>query len=167
MALTNNLFQDEHGVFFPPRDPNEIKREEEAEAKRIEQEAAALQVAADIQVLCDRIDAAMEPYLKEHLAAENSRARITRAAKRDFEKFKTYCAKYDPALPHLPAAPQAVAAFLCGGLAHGAAHVSRLCRSISTIHRALGFADPADDVLVRAIMGRARLEKKAPSQKGN
>jgi hypothetical protein len=161
MALTNNLMQDEHGVFFPPRDPNEIKREEQAEAKRAEQEAAAAVRAAEIQATCDEIDTALAAYLRAELNAENTKARVSRAAKKDFEKFKTCCAKWG--LPHLPAPPQAVAVFLTDKETNQA-HVSRLAKHISLIHRAVGFADPVDDVLIRAILRQAQAEKKTPPQ---
>jgi len=157
-----NLFQDEHGVFFPDRDPAEIKRAEEQAARDAEWEAAVQRRAQEIDALCDRLDAAMEPYLREHLDVENAQARITPAARKDFEAFKAYCAKYDPALPHLPARPQAVAAFIASQLDRG--NSKRLAKNISTVHRAVGFPDVTQDVLVQAVL---RASKTAKTQESN
>jgi hypothetical protein len=156
MADTNNLFQDAAGACLPPRDPNEIKREEEAEARRVELETAAAMRAAEIQAACDEIDTALAPYLRLELNAENTKARVSRAAKKDFEKFKQCCARWG--LPHLPAPPQAVAVFLTDKETNQA-HVSRLAKHISLIHRAVGFPDPLDDVLPRAILKQVAQEK--------
>jgi hypothetical protein len=155
-----NLFQDERGVIFPPPDPAEVKRAEEQAARTAEWEAAAQRRTQEIDALCDRLDAAMEPYLQEHLAAANVKARISPAVKKDFEQFKAYCARYDPPLPHLPARPQAIAAFLVREMSHGSAHASRLVKNISTVHRAVGFSDPATDVLVQAVLRSIKHQKK-------
>jgi hypothetical protein len=125
-----------------------------ASAKRLEQEAAAAEREAEVEAICDDLDAAMEPYLREHLAAENVKARISPTAKKDFAQFKTYCAtKWSIPLPHLPSRPQVVAAFLVSeSKHHDAARVSRMAKNISTVHRAVGFADPTTDVLVQAVL---------------
>jgi hypothetical protein len=163
----SNLFQDENGVIFPPLDPAEVKRAEEQAARTAEWEAAAQRRAQEIDALCDRLDAAMEPYLREHLAAVNEGARVSAAARKDFEAFKAYCAKYDPPLPHLPARPQAIAAFLVREMSHGSAHANRLVKNISTVHRAVGFSDPATDVLVQAVLRAIKQQLKEPITNAN
>src|SRR5262245_28404486 len=122
----------------------------EAVAARNQKASAWLQ--ADL----DAIDAALDPYLKDQLAAENAATRVTAAQKKDFEKFKASCAR--GGLPRLRPPPQAVAVFLAEETERGAAHISRLARSISTIHQAVNFSDPCKDVLVRAILRLARLQ---------
>src|SRR5262245_45454245 len=113
--------------------------------------------SAWLQADLDGIDAALDPYLKDQLAAENAATRVTAAQKKDFERFKACCARWG--LPRLPAPPQAVAVFLVEETERGAAHISRLARSISTIHQAVNFSDPCKDVLVRAILRLAREDK--------
>jgi hypothetical protein len=68
-------------------------------------------------------------------------------------------------LPHLPAPPQAVAAYLSKHLDRGSAHVARLARSISTVHRAVGVTDPCDDILVKAVLRLSReTDSKEPTK---
>jgi hypothetical protein len=110
----------------------------------------------------DAIDKALAPHLKSELAAENTAARITAQQKLDFGLFAKCAARWE--LPHLPGPAQAVAVFLSEESEKGAAHVERLCHSIATVHRALNFADPTTDVLVRAVMRLARSEKSPPPQ---
>src|SRR5262249_25975824 len=110
----------------------------------------------------DAIDAGLAPYLKKELAEENAAARISVKQKEDFARFRKCCAQWE--LPHLPAPPQAVAVFLAEETERGAAHVARLCRSISTVHRSCNFPDPTLDVLVRAVVRLTRTESKASDQ---
>lgn len=147
----------------PEPSPAEIKRREEIEQRRLAEEAAAAEREAALEAIYDALDAAMGPYLGKYLAAVNAKARISAAAKKDFEQFKTYCsAKWSIPLPHLPARPQTIAAFLVRESERGAAHVSRLAKNISTIHRAVGFADPTTDVLVQAVIQEIK-DRKEPN----
>ena len=79
----------------------------------------------------------------------------------NFLRFKAYCAKLD--LPHLPASPQMVAAFLTTELDKGRPHLNRLIKSISTTHHKADLPDPCTDLLVRALL---RLAIDEPSTKG-
>jgi len=129
MKTEANLFDGPGGPLDPSHDPAEDERRRQQEREWNERVA---QYAAQVQELCDKIDATMAPYLKNQMAVENEKARISAAIKRDFKEFEIYCTKFDPPLPHLPARPQAVAAFLCAQMDRGSAHVSRLARSIAT-----------------------------------
>ena len=146
----------------PDPSPAEIKRREEVEAKRLEQEAAAARRAAEIQETCDEIDSFMTPYLKAELEAENSKARVSAATKKVFERFKACCATWG--LPALPAPPQAVAVFLSDKDTKPG-EMERLAKQISLVHRAVGLEDPCDDILVRALLRQARTDKTIPPRK--
>ena len=150
--MSANKYNSDGGVLGgPDLDPEKIRRVEEAEALRLEQEAAAAKWETEIEAVCDGIDKAMEPHLREHLAAANAKSRISPTAKRDFARFKEYClTAWDIPLPHLPAKPQVVAAFIIRETNYRTAQ--RLCRNISTIHRAVGFTDPTTDILVQAVL---------------
>src|SRR6516225_10587432 len=130
---------------------NAVEEQEEQQRR----EAAAEEAReADLQRLYDAIDANLSPHLKAELAAENETARVTPKQKADFAAFRTLCTKWG--MPYLPARPQAVAIFLAEG---DADTVSRRCKSISVIHRAVGVSpDPCEDVLIRAICRQARNE---------
>jgi hypothetical protein len=121
---------------------NEQRRKQEAEEAK--QEAAG-------QEILDRAEAMFFPWLKHYLEAENATTRITPKQKSDFKSFQEYCEKWG-LIPQIPAAPQMVATFLLEEGPGGVAHVSRLLRSISTVHRAVNQDDPTDDILVRAVM---------------
>jgi len=131
--------------------------EEQEERQRREAAAEEAREAA-LQRLYDAIDANLSPHLKAELAAENETARVTPKQKADFANFRATCTKWG--MPYLPAMPQAVALFLTEG---DADTVSRRCKSISVIHRAVGESDPCEDVLVRAIVRQARNETKVNS----
>jgi len=129
---------------------NAVEEQEEQQRK----EAAAEEAReAALQRLYDSIDANLSPHLKAELAAENETARVTPKQKADFADFRATCTKWG--MPYLPAMPQAVAIFLSEG---NTDTVLRRCKSISTIHRAVGESDPCEDVLVRAIVRQARNE---------
>ena len=134
---------------------NEADKREEQQRREVADEEAR---EADLQRLYDAIDANLSPHLKAELAAENETARVTPKQKADFAAFRTLCTKWG--MPYLPARPQAVAIFLAEG---DADTVSRRCKSISVIHRAVGESDPCEDVLVRAIVRQARNEAKVNS----
>ena len=124
------------------------KREEQRrkqEAEEAKQEAAA-------QEILDRAESIFLPWLKPYLATENATTRITPKQKIDFKSFQQYCGKWG-LIPQIPAAPQMVATFLLEEAPGGVAHVCRLLKSISTVHRAVNNQDdPTDDILVRAVM---------------
>jgi len=123
------------------------KREEQRrkqEAEEAKQEAAA-------QEILDRAESIFLPWLKPYLATENATTRITPKQKIDFKSFQQYCGKWG-LIPQIPAAPQMVATFLLEEAPGGVAHVCRLLKSISTVHRAVNQDDPTDDILVRAVM---------------
>jgi hypothetical protein len=147
------------GILSGEVDFDEVGRRLERQKKQ-EREAAEYERA--LQSECDAIDACLLPYLKDELAAEAATARPSPQARKDFEVFRDYCARNG--FPALPSRPQPVAEFL-GSLE---SHAARFKNSISTIHRAVGFDDPTDDVLVRALMRRLRTEKNdAPQKEGN
>ena len=132
---------------------NAVEEQEERQRKEAADEEAR---EAALQRLYDAIDANLSPHLKAELAAENETARVTPKQKADFAAFRTLCTEWG--MPYLPAAPQAVALFLAEG---DADTVSRRCKSISVIHRAVGVSpDPCEDVLIRAICRQARNETK-------
>jgi hypothetical protein len=119
---------------------------------------------AELQPEYDYIDAYLLPYLKDELAAEVATARPTPQAIKDFHAFRDFCKRNG--FPALPARPQPVAEFL----ASLESNASRFRNSISTIHRAVAFDDPCDDILVRALMRLLRSEKSnnsPQSEKGN
>jgi enamine deaminase RidA (YjgF/YER057c/UK114 family) len=147
----------------PPPDPEVVKRAEAAETKRLELEAAAAQRAAEIEATCDEIDAFMTPYLKAELELENSKARVNAATKKVFERFKACCASWG--LPALPAPPQAVAVFLTDKNSK-LADIEKLAKQISLVHRAVGYQDPCQDILIRALLRQAR-EGRKNSKKGS
>jgi hypothetical protein len=114
---------------------------------------------AELQPALDLIDQLMTRHLGEELKAEDE---ATRGAPHsgDFAKFKQYCELWETPLPYLPAAPQAVAAFLISEACHGPAHVSRLLKSIAAAHRAVNLAakcsDPTQDLFVKALLRRLK-----------
>jgi hypothetical protein len=151
------IFDGECGILSGEVDFDEIDRKL-AQQRKQEQEAAEYE--RGLQAECDVIDAYLLPYLKDELAAKAATTRPSPQARKDFEAWRDYCARNG--FPALPARPQPVAEFL-GSLESNA---SRFKNSISTIHRAVGFDDPTEDVLVRALMRKFRTEKEPePQQK--
>jgi hypothetical protein len=67
-------------------------------------------------------------------------------------------------LPHLPAAPAAIAAFLATEIERGQNHLNRLCAAIATMHKRVDLPDPTNDPLVRAVV-RLALKDKLPTEK--
>src|SRR6516162_1058550 len=151
-------------------DPYEITADEDARMretykvtfedsrKRKEKETADAKHAADYRVGLDAIDKNLSAHLGRELKLENAKTRVRAQHKQDFKSFQACCDKWG--LPDLPAPPQAVAVFLSEKSERGAAHVLRLRNSISTIHRATNFADPCDDILVKALVRLIRNEEK-------
>lgn len=156
-------------------DPYEITADEDARMretykvafedsrKRREQETADARQAADYRAGLDAIDKNLSAHLGRELKLENAKTRVRAQHKQDFKAFQACCAKWG--LPDLPAPPQAVAVFLSEESERGAAHVSRLARSISVVHTACNFADPTTDVLVRALLRLVRTDKSSPHKK--
>jgi hypothetical protein len=134
------------------------KAEFELIRKRREKEAPEAKRAAEYQAGLDEIDKNLSAYLGKELKLENAKTRATQKAKDDFRAFQACCERWN--LPALPAPPQAVAVFLSEESGRGAAHVMRLRSSISTIHRATNFADPCDDVLIKALVRCIQNEQK-------
>jgi hypothetical protein len=125
--------------------------------------------AAEIQPTLDLIDELITRRLGDELRAEDL---ATRGAphSEDFTKFKKYCERWEIPLPYLPAAPQAVCAFLISESRHGPAHVTRLLHSIAAAHRAVNLAakcsDPSQDLFVKALLRRLKqADEAAPQQK--
>ena len=127
---------------------NEADKREEQQRK---QEAAEAEREAAGQEILDRAESIFLPWLKPCLATENATTRITPKQKNAFKSFQQYCEKWG-LIPQIPAPPQMVATFLLEEAPGGVAHVSRLLKSISTVHRAVNQDDPTDDILVRAVM---------------
>ena len=134
------------------------KVEFEGSRKRKEKETADAKHAADYRAGLDAIDKNLSAHLGRELKLENAKTRVRAQHKQDFKSFQACCDKWG--LPDLPAPPQAVAVFLSEKSERGAAHVLRLRNSISTIHRATNFADPCDDILVKALVRLFRIEEK-------
>jgi hypothetical protein len=134
------------------------KVEFEGSRKRKEKETADAKHAADYRAGLDAIDKNLSAHLGRELKLENAKTRVRAQHKQDFKSFQACCDKWG--LPDLPAPPQAVAVFLSEKSERGAAHVLRLRNSISTIHRATNFADPCDDILVKALVRLIRNEEK-------
>jgi hypothetical protein len=152
-------------------------RAEAAAAEKLSQEATKLGYEelgrraekeahdAVLRPVLDAIDKNLAPHLKAELAEENATARLTERQKQDCSLFQKCAACWE--LPHLPAPPGMVAVFLSEESEKGAAHVDRLCHSISAAHRGFGFPDPTTDILVRAVTRLARTDKSnnPPQQK--
>jgi hypothetical protein len=156
--MSKNFLDEVDGLLSDkPIDPEALKRAQEAEAKRLAEEAAAAQHEAEIESICDEIDAYMMPLFKAELELENSKARVSAATKKVFEKFKACCAGWG--LPALPAPPQAVAVFLMDKTTKPT-DIEKLAKQISLVHRAVGHQDPCEDILIRALLRQAREGRK-------
>jgi|SRR6516225_9641837 hypothetical protein len=146
---------------WTPEEQAKADREFEERRKREEQEAAkAAEIEAEVQRMCDFIDNTLTPHLHKELEAENATVRVSSQAKADFKKFRACAEEFG--LPSLPAPPQAVAIFLADG--RNAPRLSKLAKSISVVHKAVGFRDPCDDILVRAMLRQAREEETEPEK---
>jgi hypothetical protein len=111
-------------------------------------------------------------YVGDELQAEFAAQRQTEESRKrahlgSFLKFKQYCAGYSTPLPHLPAAPAAIAAFLAIEIAKGRGHLNRVCAAIAVMHRRVDLPDPTNDPLVRAVVRLAHKDKSLPpTEKG-
>jgi hypothetical protein len=153
------------GILSGVYDSDEIDRQI-AEDRR--KEAAAAEHAAELEELLDRIEKAITVYVGEELQAEFAAQRRTEEARKrvclgSFLRFKQYCANFSTPLPYLPAAPQAIAAFLATEISRGQAHLNRLCAAIALMHKRVDLPDPTNDPLVRAVVRLAHKDKTLPS----
>jgi hypothetical protein len=114
----------------------------------------------------DRIEKAITVYVGDELQAEFAARQSEETRKRAhlgaFLRFKQYCTEYSTPLPYLPAAPQAIAAFLATEMAKGQAHLNRLCAAIAVMHKRVDLPDPTNDPLVRAVVRLAHKDKSSP-----
>jgi hypothetical protein len=150
-------------------DLDEIERRAEEERRQElvaeELEAAAEARRAEQRDLENQLEALMLNYLREEIAEElGSRkkpsAGLNKRSREDFKRFREHCAKLD--LPHLPASPPTVAAFLTSELDKGRPHLRRLIKLISATHKLADLNDPTSDLLIRALL---RLARDEPQQK--
>jgi hypothetical protein len=152
------------GILSGVHNSEEIDRRiEEDKAK----EAAAAKHAADLEELLDRIEKAITVYVADELQAEFAEQRKCEETRKRahlgaFLRFKQYCLAYSTPLPYLPAAPQAIAAFLSTEIAKGQAHLNRVCAAIAMMHRRVDLPDPTNDPLVRAVVRLAHKDKSSP-----
>jgi hypothetical protein len=154
------------GILSGTHDSDEIDRR--IEEKRA-QEAAAAEHAADLEATLDRLEKAITVFVGNELQAEFAAQKLSdesrkRAHLGAFTRFRAYCARYSTPLPYLPAAPQAVAAFLATEIEKGQAHLNRLCAAIATMHKRVDLPDPTTDPLVRAVV-RLALKDKPQTEK--
>jgi hypothetical protein len=130
-------------------------------------EAVAAELAAEREATLDEIEKAITVYVADELQAEFAAQRQTEESRKRahlgaFLRFKQYCARYSPPLPHLPAAPAAIAAFLTSEMEKGQAHLNRLCAAIAVMHKRVDLLDPTNDPLVRAVVRLAHKDKSSP-----
>src|SRR5262249_35372707 len=104
------------------------------------------------------LDAAIFPHLKPELEAENANQRVSAADRQRFRDYQTCCERWG--FQALPSCPQGIAVWLASESVKGAAHMTKLCNSVSTVLRALNFSDVTEDVLIRAMIRQARTEAK-------
>jgi hypothetical protein len=152
------------GILSGVHDPEEIgRRIEEDKAK----EAAAAEYAAELEATLDRIEKAITVYVADELQAEFAEQRKCEETRKRahlgaFNRFKTYCVRFSTPLPYLPAAPQAIAAFLSTEISKGQAHLNRLCAAIALMHKRVDLPDPTHDPLVQAVVRLAHKDKSSP-----
>jgi hypothetical protein len=159
------------GILSGVHDSDEIDRRIEEDRRKeaavAEQAAAAELAAAELEELLDRIEKAITVYVGDELQAEFAAQRKTeetskRAHLGSFNRFRQYCANFSTPLPHLPAAPAAIAAFLATEIAKGQSHLNRLCSAIAVMHKRVDLPDPTNDPLVRAVVRLALKDKSLP-----
>jgi hypothetical protein len=157
------------GILFDDREEaaRAVAELERKEAAVAEQAAAAELAAAELEELLDRIEKVITVYVGDELQAEFAAQRQSEESRKRahlgaFLRFKQYCANFSTPLPYLPAAPQAIAAFLATEIAKGQAHLNRLCAAIGTMHKRVDLPDPTTDPLVRAVVRLAHKDKSSP-----
>jgi hypothetical protein len=152
------------GILSGVHDSDEIARRAEEERQK---EAAAAEFAAEREATLDRLEKAISVYVGDELQAEFAAQRQSEEARKRaylgaFNRFRQYCARYSTPLPHLPAAPAAIAAFLVSEMEKGQAHLNRLCAAIAVMHKRVDMPDPTSDPLVRAVVRLAHKDKSLP-----
>jgi hypothetical protein len=123
---------DGKGILSGTIDFDEIEKGIEEDRKKA---AAAAERAADQEATQHAIEAVMVDYLRDQIGEELAEQKPSTADKRsreDFLRFKAYCAWLD--VPHLPASPPTVAAFLTSEIARGRPHLRRCIKAISSTH---------------------------------
>jgi hypothetical protein len=153
------------GILSGIHDSDEIDRRI-AEERRRASEAA--EVAAKREAILDHIEKEITVYVGDELQAEFAAQRQSDETKKRmhlgaFVRFREYCAGYSTPLPHLPAAPAAIAAFLTTEMSKGQAHLNKLCAAIAVMHKRVDLTDPTTDPLVRAVVRLAHKDKSKPS----
>jgi hypothetical protein len=149
------------GILSGISDSDEIaKRAAELERKQ----AASSAAAADREAILDQIEKAISVHVADELRAEFAAQRQSEEARKrlhlgSFNRFRQYCARYSTPLPHLPAAPAAIAAFLVSEMEKGQGHLNRLCAAIAVMHKRVDLPDPTTDPLVRAVVRMAHKDK--------
>jgi hypothetical protein len=152
------------GILSGVYDSDEIERRI---AEDRQKEAAAAEYADELQATLDRIEKAITVYVGDELQAEfaaqrQSEEKRKRAHLGSFNRFRQYCARYSTPLPHLPAAPAAIAAFLATEIEKGQGHLNRLCAAIALMHKRVDLPDPTTDLLIRAVVRLAHKDKSSP-----
>jgi hypothetical protein len=146
------------GVMDLDIDLDEVRAEDERERVRIlmEETASAARQEAIAQALSElehEIEKVVRVELAEVIKERKLPPRTLSQYRDDLAAFRAWCAAYPVALPHRPAAPQTVAAFL-GHLATIGGNVRRAAKAISRFHRnaAIDDIDPVNDALVQAVL---------------
>jgi folylpolyglutamate synthase/dihydropteroate synthase len=153
-------YLDGTGILSGELDYDAIEKRQAAE--RALQQAAA-EREADQEATQHAIEAVMVDYLRDQISeelAEQKPSATDKRARADFLRFKAYCAWLD--VPHLPASPPSVAAFLTSEIRHGRPHMRRCIKAISSTHHKADLPDPTSDLLVRALL---RLAIEQPTDK--
>lgn len=144
------------GVLPHPDDWDEMK--EEWEAERVETLMKETLAAVREEKLAQALGELEHELLKvipvelaEVIEERKLPPRTLSQYRDDLAAFRTWCATYPTPLPHSPAAPQTVAAFL-GHLATIGGNAQRAVKAISRAHTNADLADPTTDYLVKAIL---------------
>jgi hypothetical protein len=142
----------------------ELERKEAAAAQLAAERA---ELAAELAATLDEIEKAITVYVADELQEEFAEQRKCEETRKRahlgaFLRFKQYSARYSPPLPHLPAAPAAIAAFLTSEMEKGQAHLNRLCAAIAVMHKRVDLPDPTNDPLVRAVVRLAHKDRSLP-----
>jgi hypothetical protein len=157
-------FAEGTGILSGVHDSDEIDRCIEEDRRK---EAAAAEYEAELEATLDRIEKAITVYVGDELQAEFAAQRQSEESRKRahlgaFLRFKQYCTNFSTPLPHLPAAPAAIAAFLSTEIAKGQSHLNRLCAAIALMHKRVDLPDPTTDPLIRAVVRLAHKDKSSP-----
>jgi hypothetical protein len=138
-------------------EPGELAEFDRKTAQEREQQQRDAEYERDLQAQYDIIESTFAPVMRAELAIENQTARAGPRTRRDFDKFKSWCAQ--EGFPYLPADRAAVLAFLGEQVEYGSQYVARLSNAIATLHLATGFKNPCDCNPIRALLRLLRDEK--------